>query len=172
MDRTMYIRDWLTLIGLVVTLCLGGYNFYMGYKSAQRSSIVGAVTTQRIKWGAEMQDLVASFCGTAHYWRFSTVRNSDEERKKIEEIDRLRHLIALKLCERTGIELEIENLVGEIVSMSSGFKKVSDEEFRETLNKLVRKTQVLLRQNWDNIKSEAKNGILASVDVPGLSALK
>ncbi len=168
----MDIRDWSTLIGLVSTLGLGIYNFYMGQKSAQRSSVVGAVTAQRIKWGAEIQDLVASFCGTAHYWRFSTVKNSDEERKKIEEIDRLRHLIALKLCERTGIELEIEILVGEIVSMSSRHKDVCDDDYREALSKLVLKTQELLRKNWDSITYEAQNGMLATSDVPGLPALK
>ncbi|MDX2030321.1 MAG: hypothetical protein SF339_06615 [Blastocatellia bacterium] len=164
-------KEWLNLIGIIVTLCLGLYNFYIGQKSARRSSVVGAVTAQRIKWGAEIQELVASFCGAAHYWRFSTVKHSDEERKKIEEIDRLRHLIALKLCERSGIELEIENLVGEIVSMSSQFKDVTDDDFRNALNQLVRKTQEMLRKNWDSITYEAQNGMLASPNLPGLPTL-
>jgi hypothetical protein len=162
-------KDWLTLSGFAVTLGLGIYNFYTGQRSARRTSVVGAVTAQRLKWSAEIQDSVASFCGTAHYWRFSTVKGSDEQRKKIEDIDRLRHLIVLKLCEGTPIQLEVEALVRNIVFMSSGNTLVTEDAFRAELLQLIRKTQEMLRGNWEDIEFEAKHGVLASDAVPGLA---
>ena len=121
----MESKDWLTLGGVVVTLGLGIYNLYIAQQnariaqqSARRTSIVGAgtVTTQRLTWGAEIQDLISSFCGATHYLRFSVVKGTDEERQKVEEIDRLRHRIPLNLCERTQLELKIEECVKTINS--------------------------------------------------------
>jgi len=154
-------KDWVTLGGVAVTLGLGIYNFYMGQRSARRTSIVGAVTAQRLKWGAEIQDLISSFCGATHYLRFSVVTGTDEERKKIEEIDRLRHRIPLNLCERTQLELKVEECVKTIASMSSGRLAVSDEEFRAKLDELVRTTQDLLHDNWTSVTSEAQYGAYA-----------
>lgn len=162
-------KDWLTSGGLAVTLGLGIYNFYIGQRSARRTSIVGAVTAQRLRWSTEIQDSVASFCGAAHYCRFSTVEGSDERRKRIEEIDRLRHLIALKLCERTQTETDVEVLVECIVSTSSGKPRVSDDDFRAALLNLIRKTQDLLRENWASVAFEAKHGVLAP-DTPPMTA--
>jgi hypothetical protein len=126
-----------------------------------RASIVGAVTVQRLKWGAGIQDLVGSFCGAAYYCRFSADKNGDEERKKkIEEIGQLRHLIPLNLCERTPIELEVEKLVEKIFSMSCGSSPGPDEDFRATLLKLVQKTKDLLRDNWQSAVREAERGTL------------
>src|ERR1043165_3360833 len=101
-------KDWLTFGGVVVTLGLGTYNFYMGQRSARRTSM-GMVTAQRLKWGAEIQDLISSFCGATHCLRFSVLKGTDEEREKIEEIDRLRHRIPLNLCERTQLESKSRN---------------------------------------------------------------
>jgi hypothetical protein len=154
-------KDWVTLGGVAVTLGLGIYNFYMGQRNARRTSIVGAVTAQRLKWGAEIQDLISSFCGATHYLRFSVAKGSDEERKILEEIDRLRHRIPLNLCERTKFEVQIEQCVKDIASMSSGRLAVSDEEFRAKLDELVRRTQRLLHDNWTSIASEAQYGAYA-----------
>jgi hypothetical protein len=157
----MEAKDWVTLVGVAVTLGLGIYNFILGQRSARRVSIVGAVTAQRLKWGEEIQDLISSFCGATHYVRFSVVKGTDEERKKIEEIDRLRHRIPLNLCERTQIELKIEQCMKTIASMSSGRLAVSDEDFRAKLDELVRTTQDLLHDNWISVASEAHYGAYA-----------
>src|SRR5437868_6458453 len=125
----MELKDWMTLAGLSVTLGLGIYNFYSAQVSAQRARIVAVITDRRLKWGILLQDLVSESCGAGHYLRFSTVKGSDEERKKMEEIDRLRYLIPLNLCERTPIEKEVEEQVLFIASASSGHSHVSDEDF-------------------------------------------
>ena len=162
----METKDLLTLVGLAVTLVLGIYNFYMGNRSARRTSIVGAVTAQRLKWGEEIQDLISSFCGAAHDLRFSVAKGSDEAHKKMEEIDRLRYRIPLNLCERTKLESIIEEYVKTIASMSSGHLANSEEEFRVKLNELVYTTQDLLHQNWISVTSEADRGAYTPRTLP------
>jgi hypothetical protein len=157
----MESKDWLTLGGVIVTFVLGGYNFYMGQRSARRASIVQAVTGQRLRWGSEIQDLISSFCGAAHYVRFSAVKGTDEERRKFEEIDRLRHRIPLNLCERTPLESRIEECVKTIGAMSSGRLPASDDVFRSRLDELVGLTQSLLHENWTIVASEAQYGAYA-----------
>ena len=161
-------KDWATLGGVFVTLGLGIYNFYNAQRSARRTSIVESVTAQRLKWGAEIQDLIGSFCGATHYLRFSVVKGSEEERKKIEEIEQLRHRIPLNLCERTDLERHVQDCVKYIASMSSERLAASDDEFRakaasdkqfcDKLDELVSTTQDLLQNNWEVIWSEAQKG--------------
>lgn len=151
-------KDWLTLAGLAVTFSLGIYNFYASQRSARRASIVEVLTAQRLKWGEAIQNLVGSFCGTAYYLRFSAVKDSDEERKNIEEIDRLRHLIPLHLCERTSPELAVENCAKYIASVLSRHSSLSDEQFCAKLEELIRCTQDLLNDNWQSIQLEAEQG--------------
>ena len=154
-------KDWVALTGVAVTLGLGIYNFYVGQRNARRASIVGAVTNQRLKWGEEVQELIGSFCGAAHYLRFSVVKGSDEERKKIEEIDRLRHRIPFNLCQHKDnkFERKIEQCVKTIADMSIGNLTVSDEKFCKKLDLLVSTTQNLLRENWVAIVDEAQRGV-------------
>ena len=156
----MEAKDWVTLTGVAVTLGLGIYNFYVGQRSARRTSIVGAVTNQRLKWGEEIQELIGSFCGAAHYLRFSVIKDSDEERKRIEEIDRLRHRIPFNLCQHKDNKFErtIEQCVKMIADMCFGNLTVSDEKFRDELDLLVSTTQDLLRENWIAIVDEAQRG--------------
>jgi hypothetical protein len=155
--------------GILTILCLAiGFIFREYFKAritdhfarqiAEGARIVGVLTPQRLKWGAEIQDLIGSFCGAAHYLRFSVAKGSDEERGKIEEIDRLRHRIPLSLCEGTPLELEIEEYVKTIASLSSQRSALSDEEFSSTLDELVKKTKMLLHDNWQSIAFEAQNG--------------
>ena len=154
-------KDWVALAGVTVTLALGIYNFYVGQRSARRTSIIGAVTNQRLKWGEEIQELIGAFCGAAHYLRFSVVKGSDEERKTIEEINRLRHRIPFNLCQHKDnkFERKIEQCVKKIADISYGKSSLTDEEFRYELDMLVSTTQDLLRENWIAIVDEAERGI-------------
>jgi hypothetical protein len=146
--------------GFVVTLFLGIYNTFQNYQNSKGTTFINTVTSERVKWIEKLRQSISTFCGLAHYWRFSTVRGSDEERKKIEEIDKLRHLIALQLNPLDAIEKEIQKLVGEIVSMSSGYRQVSDEDYRKHLETLTERTQQLLKAEWEKVKEESLRGDL------------
>ena len=154
------MESWLTIGGLIVTFGLGIYNLSIALRNARRTSIVELITAHRLKWSLVIQDLVGSFCGAVYYCCFSAVEGSDEERKKIEEIERLRHLIPLNLCEGTPIEERVEKLVGDIFSMCFERPRVPAETLRDALLELVKHTQALLKDNWKSVGREAEQGIL------------
>ncbi len=151
-------KDYAAFTGIIVTLGLGAYNAVQNYRSSRRTLFINTVTAERIKWIDKLRQSMSTFCGTAHYWRFSTVKGSPEERQRIDEIDKLRHLIALQLNPDGVVDNEIQKLVGEIVSMSSGHSAVADERYRERLDELTRKTQELLKGEWDKVKEETRRG--------------
>jgi hypothetical protein len=157
----MDAKDYLAFTGILVTLFLGLYNAVQNYRAGKRTTFINTVTSERVKWIDKLRGSVSTFCGLAHSWRFSTVKGSAEERQKIEEIDKLRHLIALQLNPRGEVDCEIEQLVGQIVSMSSGHTEVSDEQYRAKLHQLTKTTQLLLKAEWDKVKEEANRGDLS-----------
>ena len=154
-------KDVVAFIGLLVTLVLGIYNLIQNYQTSRRTTFINTVTSERVKWIEKLRQSISTFCGLAHYWRFSTVRGSEDERKKIEEIDKLRHLIVLQLNPHGTVDRAIEKLVGEVVSMSSGHPSVSDDEYREHLSQLTALTQELLKAEWEKVKEESLRGDLS-----------
>lgn len=154
-------KDYVAFIGILATLGLGLYNVVQNYRSSKRTTFINTVTSERVQWIEKLRLSISTFCGLAHYWRFSTVRGSDDERKKIEEIDKLRHLIALQLNPLGTVDQEIQKLVGEIVSMSSRHREVSDEDYRKHLEILTERTQRLLKAEWQKVKEESIKGDLS-----------
>jgi hypothetical protein len=154
-------KAYLAFAGILVTLFLGIYNAVQIYRISRRTTFINTVTTERVKWIDKVRESVSTFCGVAHFWRFSTIRGSAEEKQKLEEIDKLRHLIVLQLNPTGAMDNQIEKLVGEIVSMSSGHLGVGVKEYREHLHKLTKQTQELLKAEWDKVKEEAKWGDLS-----------
>jgi hypothetical protein len=154
-------KDYVAFIGILATLLLGLYNAVQNYRNSKRTTFINTVTSERVKWIEKLRRSISTFCGLAHYWRFSTVKGSDDEREKLEEIDKLRHLIALQLNPHGAIDKEIQKLVGDIVSMSSGYCQVSDDDYRRHLETLTEKTQQLLKAEWEKVKEESIRGDLS-----------
>lgn len=115
-----------------------------------------------MKWIEKLRQSISSFCRLAHYWRFSTQKGSEDERRKIEEIDKLRHLIVLQLNPTGDVDTEIQRLVGDVVSMSSRHPDVSDTDYRKKLESLTRKTQELLKEEWEKVKQGSIHGHLTN----------
>jgi hypothetical protein len=153
-------KDYAAFTGILVTLILGAYNAIQNYRSSRRTIFINTVTAERIKWLDKLRQSLSTFCGTAHFWRFSTEPGSPEERQKIDEIDKLRHLIALQLNPQGAVDKEIKQMVGEIVSMSARPATVSDVDYRNHLDRLTQKAQQLLKAEWDKVKDEARWGDL------------
>jgi hypothetical protein len=158
---TIDAKDYVAFIGILVTLSLGVYNAVQNYRTSRRTTFINTVTSERVKWIEKLRQSISTFCGLAHYWRFSAIKGSEDERKKIEEIDKLRHLIVLQLNPRGPVDKEIQKLVGEVVSMSSRHHAVSDEDYRKHLDRLTAKTQELLKAEWDKVKQESLSGDLS-----------
>ena len=157
---TMEAKDLVAFISILATLLLGVYNAVQNYRNSKRTTFINTVTSERVKWIEKLRQSISTFCGLAHYWRFSTTKGSDDQKSKIEEIDKLRHLIVLQLNPHGTIDKEIQTLVGEIVSMSSGHRDVSNEDYRKQLDRLTAKTQELLKAEWEKVKDESVYGDL------------
>ena len=154
-------KDYVAFIGILVTLSLGVYNAIQNYRTSRRTTFINTVTSERVKWIEKLRQSISTFCGIAHFWRFTTVPGTPEEHQKIEEIDKLRHLIALQLNPHGLVDIEIERLVGEITSMASRHREVADEDFRSHLDQLTAKTKELLKAEWDKVKQESLFGDLS-----------
>jgi hypothetical protein len=102
-------RPWraLPLVGILVTLLLGLYNAVQNYRNSKRTTFINTVTSERVKWMDKLRQSISTFCKLAHYWRFSTLKGSDDQRKTIEEIDKLRHLIVLQLDPHGAIDKDV-----------------------------------------------------------------
>jgi hypothetical protein len=155
-------KDLAAFTGILATLSLGIYNAIQNYRSSQRTSFINTVTSERVKWIEKLRQSISSFCGAVHYWRFSTTRGGAEERQKIEEIDILRHLIVLQLSPTGTIDRDIQALVGKLVSITGEHIEMSPRDFREILDQLTKKTQELLKAEWEKVKAESRKGDLVS----------
>ncbi len=159
------LKDVIAFFAILVTLILGIYNAIQNYRNSRRTTFINTVTSERVKWIEKLRQNIATFCGLVHYWRFSTDPNTEEEREKIEEIDKLRHLIALQLNPRGRIDQEIEALIGQIVTAASKRKGVPKKEFRGLLKDLVVKTKSLLKEEWEKVKEESLLGDISRTEI-------
>ncbi len=154
-------KDYAAFFGIAVTLLIGLYNTLQNIRNSRRTTFINTVTSERIKWIGKLRESISTFCGVAHYWRFSTVKGSDEEKQKIQEIDKLRHFIVLQLNPNGDVDKEIQGLVGTIVSMSSGHLHVTDQDYRKHLDQLTEESQQLLKAEWEKVKEESLKGDLS-----------
>src|SRR5271167_314603 len=98
-------KDIIAFSGIIFTLLLGIFNAFQNYQNSKRTTFINTVTSERVKWIEKLRQSISTFCGLAHYWRFSTEPGSIEQRAKIEEIDKLRHLIALQLNPNGAVDI-------------------------------------------------------------------
>ena len=76
-------KDYVAFSGILVTFSLGLYNAVQNYRSSRRTTFINTVTSERVKWIDKLRESISTFCGTAYYWRFSTLKGSPEEKQKM-----------------------------------------------------------------------------------------
>jgi hypothetical protein len=62
-----------------------------------RTAFINTLTSQRIKWIDELRQDISSFSGFTHTWCFTALEGKPQEYDVLKEIDRLRHVIRLRL---------------------------------------------------------------------------
>jgi hypothetical protein len=77
----------------------------------------------------------------------------------LKEIDKLRHLIRLQLNPdpESKLERKIEDLIETIPELTDKSKRI---QLKDSLNELIKTTQLLLKEEWEKVKAEAKRGDL------------
>lgn len=156
--EAMEAKDWVYALGIFATFVLGIWNLVQGRRSARKASFINTVTAQRILWLEKMRQDVATFVGLTHTWAMSGMVGKDAEPAMLKEIDRLRHVIRLRLNPDDSTDVEIASLIKEISDLTHEFQH---EELLATLEKLTVATQKMLKAEWDKVKRESKDGDLS-----------
>lgn len=156
----METKDYVYIVGIIFTFLLGVFNLINMWRISKKTTFINCVTTERVKWINKLRGNIANFCGLTHHFVFSEL--GEKEKNEIRnEIDRLRMLIPLQLNPHEESTEEIVDLIREI-PMQTDFKGVVsfDEKFpvEKSIDKLISKTQLLLKQEWNRVKKEAEKG--------------
>jgi hypothetical protein len=156
------MKDAATAVGILLTFALGVWNIYQNYRNTRRTSFINTVTSERVKWIAHVRETISRFCGLTYHWAVSPqlqVTAGGED--VLREIDTLRHLIPLQLNPDGALEKDIVSLVAQIPHATDPKKT---DLLWDLLDKLIGKTQLMLKAEWEKVKDEAENGRLTATD--------
>lgn len=149
-------KDLVLAAGVAVTLLLGIWNVFANSRSGQRTIFVNTVTSQRIKWIEQLRQDISAFSGLVYHWAITDLPDPKEEQQIIKEIDRLKHVIRLRLNPVGTYDKTIEYILLEIPRHTSNQAKIE-----ELLEQLTITAQALLKEEWEKVKSESKKGPLS-----------
>lgn len=154
----MEAKDWVLTAGVVVTLVLGVWNAVVNHRVNKRATFVNTVTSQRIKWIEQLRQDISAFAGLTYHWSHSELEGKPGEAEVVKEMDRLRHVIRLRLNPSGAHDQTIEALIAEIPHYTDPSRQ---NELVDALERLTRATQSLLKEEWEKVKQESQNGPLS-----------
>jgi len=96
-EHSVQTRDIIYGTGIILTFGLGVWNLITNYRMKQRTTFINTVTSQRIMWIEQLRQDISKFSGLTHSWHFSEMEGKAGEERILQEIDRLRHVIRLRL---------------------------------------------------------------------------
>ncbi len=141
-------------LGIIGTFALGVWNLIANYKATRRTGFINTVTNQRVQWIEQLRQDISTFSGLTHTWCGAFAQN---KREILKEIDRLRYVIPLRLNPEGEHDKKITELILKIPDLTDISRR---EDLKCALKDLIIHTQFLLKEEWEKVKSEAKNGDL------------
>lgn len=150
-------KDAIYVIGLGITLVLGIWNLWHNHKTTRKNNFINTVTNQRIQWIEQLRQNIAAFLGLTHTWCESKIEGKPEEIEILKELDRLRHLIQLRLNADATLDRKIAALIRKIPDLTQESQK---PERKSAMNELSSLSQELLKEEWEKVKKESKDGDL------------
>jgi hypothetical protein len=156
----MEAKDYVYALGILATLALGIWNLVQGQRSARKASFINTVTSQRVLWLEQMRQDVGKFIGLTNSWVMSEMEGTAKGQEMVQEIDRLRHVIRLRLNPKDAPDIEIASLIKKIPDLTH---ESQQEELRAALEALTVATQKMLKEEWDKVKRESKDGDLGEI---------
>ena len=154
----MEAKDYIYVAGIAVTFALGVWNFIQGYRATRKASFINTVTSQRVKWIEQLRQDIAAFSGLTHTWCQSGLEGTEEEVTVLKELDRLRHVIRLRLNPEGTHDRQITALIKRIPELSHESQRAA---LLSALEDLTTTTQALLKEEWEKVKAESKDGDLS-----------
>jgi len=153
----MDTKDVAYTISIFLTFLLGVWNLVQSYRATRKTTFINTVTSQRVKWIEQLRQDVSSFSGLTRTWCFSDLEGKPHEHDILKEIDRLRHVIRLRLNPDGAHDRKIERLIADIPNLTHISQR---DQLRTALEDLTVTTQKLLKEEWEKVKSEAEHGNL------------
>ena len=155
-ESRMEWKDWITLIGIILTFGLGLFNLYQTIKLKRKTHFVDTITAERIKWLEKLRGDISRFSGLTSFWTKSLKGIDDEySRDVLKEIDILRIMIKLRLNPNGKYDKEIITLVDDIPKITDN---VDMTELNNKLDELTSASQKLLKEEWDRVRKEVQKG--------------
>ncbi len=154
----MDAKDLILAVGVLVTLVLGFWNMWANLYTNKRTTFINTVTSQRIKWIEQLRQDIGAFCGLTYHWSHTDLEGKPSEGDLLKEVDRLRHVIRLRLNPKGEHDRAIEALIEEIPRYTDPSRQ---KELTAALERLVRVSQALLKEEWDRVKRESEEGPLS-----------
>ena len=158
----MEIKDYVYIVGILLTFLLGAFNLIHTWRLGKKTTFINCVTAARVKWIDSLRENIATFCGLTHHFHWSSI-GKEEEAVVLEKVDRLRRVIQLQLNPNEEYSKKIIDLVANKIPNLAG--KTGDivpmdevPPLDKALNELVSTSQLLLKEEWDRVKEEAKKG--------------
>ncbi|HOY70593.1 MAG TPA: hypothetical protein PL131_04510 [Methylotenera sp.] len=156
-ESFMEIKDIIYSAGILLTFGLGAWNLIVNYKTTRKTSFINTVTSQRIKWLEQLRLDIGAYCGLTHNWFYSGLAGTEKEHEVLKEIDRLRHVIQLRLNPNGALDQKIQKLIQDIPNFTDQSKK---QELDKAIQELVERSQEMLKEEWEKVKAESVNGNL------------
>lgn len=144
-------------VSIMLTFALGVWNLVVNYRNTRHTNYINTVTAQRVKWLEQIRQDISSFCGLAYTWHYSNLAGTDQEHDILKEIDRLRHVIRLRLNPSGTHDKTIEQLIAEIPKYTDCSQR---DKFQKTIEELTTTSQLLLKEEWEKVKREVEHGNL------------
>jgi hypothetical protein len=157
----MDLKDAVYAGGILVTLLLGIWNLIANYRSTRRTNFINVVTSQRIKWIEQLRQDISSYIAC-----FTNVQGASIPSEVTREMNRLCHVIRLRLNPDGTQDRKIELLINEIPTLTDSSRR---KDLFKALNELTVTSQKLLKEEWEKVKHEAEYGNLNSDEDLGLN---
>lgn len=155
----MEAKDIIYGVGIALTFGLGVWNLIVNYRATRKTSFINTVTSQRIKWLEQIRQDIAALAGLTHTWFYSGLAGTDKENDVLKEIDRLRHVIQLRLNPDGTLDRRIQTIIRKIPDLTDMTRQ---KELDQALEELINISQAMLKEEWEKVKLEAEHGNLKS----------
>jgi len=150
------IKDFITLIGILVSLLIGLISIYIGFKNSKKTIFINSVTASRTKWIDTIRSTLAEFCSLAS---LISMDNGNKQDERMYKLYQLIYLIKLQLNRNDQFDSKIIELIDLIEK--DLYKSKQDNTLDSKIDELIHLSQDLLKLEWEGVKAETKKGDLS-----------
>ena len=149
----------ISLVGICVTFVVSVVSLALNIRNANKSDFITIVTKSRMNWMDALRVSISTFCSKVIRLHLTSPDKTETEARLnlIEDIQQLKHFIVLQLNRGDEYDAEIIKIIGRLSSLTPDKDLDRDLEIK----RLMKKTQDLLKLEWEGIKEESKKGNLA-----------